>query len=169
MTNPRAIAPDTLRALLLQGRMWLCAMLLWLADVFGDTPLGERLRAEIEGELLRLRRGVRAVLVCIACVDRPLRTTSPGSWRPVGAPPGFRRQSRGAWLRHVTRVTRWRGRNLRGHFTALRAVIDGVDALAPRVRRRVDRHPQRAPVMAWVGAAPCASLARVVAPVADSS
>lgn len=171
MTDPCRLDPVQLRAFLLQGRVWLCGILLWLAEALGDTAPGRALRADIEQDLHTLRRTVRCLLICLAGAHRPARSgraSRPGV-RPVNAPPGFRRQRRGNCIRHVTRVTRWRGRNLRGHIEALRAVIDRVDDFVPRVRRRLGRSAQRAPVIVAARPAPCVSLAGVTAPVADSS
>ncbi|MDX2233313.1 MAG: hypothetical protein NW200_02330 [Hyphomonadaceae bacterium] len=166
MTHARRTDLQRLRALLLEGRLWLCGALLWLAEAFGDAGVW---RARLEADVRNLRRGLRAVLVCLAAADLPSRTAPPGARRPVGAPPGFRRRRHGACLRHVTRVARWRGGSLRAHLAALRAVVDRIDQLVARVRRRLTHCPARAPVLAWSPPAPPVRRAARPVPATDSS
>jgi hypothetical protein len=160
-----------LRELMVQVRLWILECLLWLSEMLGDAGAGDALRAQLRCDLARVRDGVRGLLVMMAMLDAPEPPPTHGRRQRTfpHAPRGFRRRRHEHEMRNVTRGLRFRGRNLRGHFAALAAVIDNLDACVAHVRARLD--PPMGAALIAVRPPPVlfASVAQVTPCAADSS
>jgi len=142
MTNASLIHDTArLRALAAQGRLWLCELLAWLADLFGAGPLGRAVRAEVRRDLTRLRQGVTAIIALLAlplAQARAPMALGERPTRPAHAPPGFRRGARCSAMRAAMRLAK-RRRAIRAEVGALTHMLDALDHWVERMARRLVR------------------------------
>jgi hypothetical protein len=123
-------------------RVWFCDLLLWLAEFFGDSRFGVRLRAQVREDIADARRELRMIVILLALSNGAV-------WRNAGSPDwayGDRPEQRMDFVRQLTRGIRFRGRNLRDHIARMLDVVDNLDAHVAKVARRMARlAKQRAP------------------------
>ena len=112
-----AVDIPRLRQVLASLQLWLCDLMLWLADALGQGPLGDALRDRVRSDLAATEDCVRAVLALMALqrIGMPPAGRRCGYGRAdIWAPPrGFAcRAERGDPLRKITKVLRLGGRCL---------------------------------------------------------
>ena len=139
MTHSPAPDPNALAAVL---RLWALALVVWLAELLGEGPLGDALRRWCMRQLDRAEHGARAIAVLAALALLP--PPPPLLWRavarPASAPPGFAHVGvRGDDMRRVTRHLFPRERNVLARARRLDAFLDALDAHARRLARRIAR------------------------------
>jgi len=158
---------DRLRDLAARGRLMLCGMLAWLAEMFGASPIGRAARAVLRADLLALRRGIAGILVLLAL---PRLAPCAPQRHPLHAPRGFARARRTDSLRFAQRLLP-RGRGLRGAIAALARVLDDLDGFVARMAAHIerDRDLVAAFTMTCAFADACAALVCVAPAYADSS
>jgi hypothetical protein len=122
------------RALAASLRVWLCEVLIWLAEFFGEGAIGRQFRIEARRDLKRAEKGLRAVIVLLA-LSRVSWAEVPGpkTWRPRA----FKRKRHGD-LRHVTRIIRFKAMRLKNRVLRLREAIDSLDTLVGRMAERLE-------------------------------
>jgi hypothetical protein len=163
-TPPSPVDIDRLRTVLAHCRVWLCELLLWLAEMAGHGRIGAALRAELRADIAVLTRGLRAAIVLAGL----RRATPPRGREPIAYGP--LRQRRGSDMRRVTRGLRLRGATLRGHLARLRRAIDRIDAYAAKTARTLSAHTRLLqPVIAGACADACAAQSHIAATSADTS
>lgn len=123
------------RAVAMRLRVWLCEVMLWLAEWFGDHRIGREVRADLRADLRAAQRGLRGAIVMIALARV--------SWAAPPGPRTFRpgaviRTRSSADMRHVTRIIRFRARSLRGRVQRLHDVVDALDAHVARMLKRLE-------------------------------
>jgi hypothetical protein len=172
MNERPAIDLPRLRHLLLQMRLWLCGMVLWLSEVSG-VRLPKDMRADLLRDFHEARRTALMIMVVHAAALERGRARTPvqaHSGTIAGAPEGFRHQAhRGSDFRGFVRGIRIGGRSLRERHARLQAVIDDFDAHVARFARRLRGSKMKAPVLVFAVAAPCAGLCAPAAIAQDSS
>lgn len=159
---------DRLRDIAVRGRLMLCGLFAWLAEMFGASPIGRAMRGALYGDLLALRRGVAGILILLA-----LPQLAPRGFHgmlPLNAPRGFRRARRKESLRFAQRLLPW-ARDLRGRMAALAAVLDNLDAWIERMAAHIARDDDlvAALLMTCAPVDVCAPPAGVTLAYADSS
>jgi hypothetical protein len=122
------------RALAAGLRVWLCEVLIWLAEFFGEGAIGRQFRIEARRDLKRAEKGLRGVIVLLALARMSwAEVPGPKTWRPRA----FKRKRHGD-LRHVTRIIRFRAMRLKDRVLRLREAIDSLDTLVARMAARLE-------------------------------
>ncbi len=171
-STDRAAAIARIQLVMARCRMWVCEVLLWLAECFGRHAIGRAWRAELRDDRLMLIKGLRGLLLLMAL--QRAGTAPPDFNRTpymLRAPRGFARSpQRGSEERHLTRCVRFGARGLRAQFERLRTVIDTLDACADKVARLLARpFRQRGPRAVRPAAHVTRALAASVPTCADTS
>ena len=135
MQAPHNIDAEKWRSLVMRLRVWLCEVMLWFAEWFGDHPIGREVRADLRADLKDAERGVRAAIVLIA-LTRVSWAEVPG--RRTFRPGAVKRTRCKADARHLMRIIRFRARTLRGRVQRLHDVIDALDAHIARMVKRLE-------------------------------
>ncbi|MDX2234616.1 MAG: hypothetical protein NW200_08965 [Hyphomonadaceae bacterium] len=145
MTTRPHIDAERWRAVALSWRVWLCAVLVWLAELLGDCALTRRYKAQLRRDLSRAERGLRHIVVLLA-LARMDWSEIPG--RPRTVRPAAVARDRASDLRSTGRSLKFGARSLTARIARLNAVIDDLDAHVARMAARLDAAPrQLAPVM----------------------
>jgi hypothetical protein len=130
-----------LRFHLARMRAWALALMLRLAELLGA---GRWARIECGAQIARMLCRARASAFLIACHGKvfaaPPSALAAGNGRPRAPPRGFAwRARRGSPMRFFTRAVRLRGATFAARLRALVAILENIDAVIARLRRRLRR------------------------------
>ena len=146
LTDPAATALSRAASLAASLGLWVAELVVWLAAVLGDGPLGAPLRRWTMAMLHRAEQAAKGLVVLAALPLLPAPFALPRhAARPPNAPRGFVRQGvRGNDMRRITRHLFPRAlfqhqRDLTARAQRLAAFLAALPAHARRLARRIAR------------------------------
>ena len=165
MTRNPDIDAEKWRTVATSLRVWLCEVLLWLAEHL-DGRIARAFRIGVRRDLHRAEKSLRAAIVLIA-LSRVSWAEVPG--RKTFRPGSVIRTRSSADMRHVTRIIRFRELSLRKRIQRLHDVIDVLDVHVARMIARLEAGFRQLGPILMVRLAMLAGVADDAPAFADSS